>query len=78
MSEQDGPVSPMNWLWQELERRFGVEAAREIHQEYNACQRRYEAALQVRRKRRRAEADQFFRRKAEEGEPDATSETQSV
>lgn len=34
MEEQD-PVSPTSWLWREIERRFGKEAADELHRDHN-------------------------------------------
>lgn len=34
MEEQD-PASPTSWLWREIERRFGKEAADELHRDHN-------------------------------------------
>jgi hypothetical protein len=33
--EQNDPASPTNWLWREIERRFGKEATDDLHQAHN-------------------------------------------
>jgi len=35
-------ISPSVWLWDEIARRFGDEAARDLHDGYNAQNRAYQ------------------------------------
>lgn len=46
-------IPPSTWLWQEIERRFGKEAADTLHRDYNAQVRLYARRLAVEPYRRR-------------------------
>jgi hypothetical protein len=55
MTENDETIDPHNWLWQEIARRLGAEAEREIHQEFNRRKGIYQKARVVKGRQEREE-----------------------
>ena len=41
LEREAGSASPTRWLWREIERRFGKEAADALHQDHNEQLKRY-------------------------------------
>ncbi len=61
MTEDISPErTPLSWLWDEIERRFGKDAARDLYAGYLAELRQYQAEYRARRasKRERKRQDE--------------------
>ena len=45
--------TPLSWLWEEIEHRFGKDAARDLYAGYLAQQRQYQAESRARKAAKR-------------------------
>lgn len=70
--------SPTTWLWNEIERRFGKDAAADLHRDYNAQLQSYQQRQQLKTYRRQLPGMEWQRTRRREAGKSTTALDKSI